>query len=59
MKKIFFLAAILLLTTAAFAETMPASDARVTYIGRTWVEGNDVSFDWTATYFRLSFSGKS
>ena len=59
MKKIFFLAAAMLLTITAFAEIMPASDSRVTYVGRTLVEGNDVSFDWTATYFRLSFSGKA
>ncbi len=59
MKKIFFLAALLLLTFTAFAETIPASDSRVTYVGRTLVEGTDVSFDWTATYFRLSFSGRS
>ena len=59
MKKIFFLAAAMLLTITAFAEVMPASDSRVTYVGRTLVEGNDVSFDWTATYFRLSFSGKA
>ena len=59
MKKIFFLAALLLLTIAAFAETIPANDSRVTYVGRTLVEGTDVSFDWTATYFRLSFSGRS
>ena len=59
MKKIFFLAAMLLLTIAAFAETIPANDTRVTYVGRTLVEGTDVSFDWTATYFRLSFSGRS
>ena len=59
MKKIFFFAAMLLLTITAFAETMPASDSRVTYVGRTLVEGNNVSFDWTATYFRLAFSGKS
>ena len=59
MKKFLFLAAAMLLTTAAIAETMPANDARVTYVGRTLVEGTDVSFDWTATYFRIAFSGKS
>ena len=59
MKKIFFLAALLLLTFTAFAETIPANDSRITYVGRTLVEGTDVSFDWTATYFRLSFSGRS
>ena len=57
MKKLLFLAATMLLTIAAFAETMPANDSRVTYVGRTLVEGTDVSFDWTATYFRIAFSG--
>ena len=32
----------------AFAEVIPANDSRVTYVGRTMVEGTDVSFDWTA-----------
>ena len=59
MKKIFFLAAAMLLTITAFAEVIPANDSRVTYVGRTWVDGSDVSFDWTATYFRLAFSGKA
>ena len=49
----------MLLTFTAFAETIPANDSRVTYVGRTLVEGTDVSFDWTATYFRIAFSGKS
>ena len=59
MKKFFLLAAAMLLTIAASAEVIPANDSRVTYVGRTLVEGTDVSFDWTATYFRIVFSGKS
>ena len=59
MKKILFLAVAILLTMSSFAETIPANDSRVTYVGRTWVDGTDVSFDWTATYFRVVFSGKS
>ena len=59
MKKILFLAAAMLLTMSTFAETIPANDSRITYVGRTLVEGTDVSFDWTATYFRIAFSGKS
>ena len=58
MKKILFLAASMLLTINVFAEVIPANDSRVTYVGRTLVEGNDVSFDWTAVYFRLAFTGK-
>lgn len=63
MKKILFLAIIAfhfsLFSSQLMAETMPASDSRVTYVGRTLVEGTDVSYDWTGVYFRLSFSGKS
>ena len=61
MKKILFLAVCLIALSplSLLAETMPASDSRVTYVGRTLVEGTDVSFDWTATYFRLAFTGKS
>ena len=59
MKKFFLLAAAALLTLAASAEVIPASDSRVTYVGRTQVIDNNVSFDWTATYFRIAFSGTS
>ena len=61
MKKIIFLAFCLITLSplCLMAETMPASDSRVTYVGRTLVEGTDVSYDWTGVYFRLSFSGKS
>lgn len=45
MKKIFFLAVAMLLTINLMAETIPANDSRITYVGRTWVEGTDVSFD--------------
>lgn len=59
MKKFFILAAVSLLTLSLSAETIPANDSRVVYVGRTAVTGTDVSFDWTATYFRLAFSGQS
>ena len=59
MKKFFLLAAVALLTLAASAEVIPASDSLVTYVGRTQVIDNNVSFDWTATYFRITFSGTS
>ena len=61
MKKILFLAfcLIALSTLRLNAEVIPANDSRVTYVGRTLVEGTDVSFDWTGVYFRLAFSGKS
>ena len=62
MKKIFFSAILCLLTLSPLclkAETIPASDTRLTFVGRTLVEGTDVSFDWTAVYCRIAFSGKS
>lgn len=40
------------------ANRFPASDSRVVYVGRTQVNGSDVSFDWTATYVRIRFVGK-
>lgn len=56
-----FLAAALL-ASAAFAagaaeRSFPASDGRVTWVGRTLVSDGAVSFDWSATYARISFSG--
>lgn len=59
MKKILFLAATLLMTLTVMAERIPASDSRVTFVGRTMVEDTDVSFDWTGVYFRIAFTGKS
>ena len=35
----------------------PASDARIEFTGRTLVEGNDVTYDWSGVYFRVKFSG--
>ncbi len=35
----------------------PASDSRIEYTGRTLVEGNDVSYDWSGVYFRVKFNG--
>ena len=62
MKKIIFSAIFCLLALSPLrlmAETIPATDTRVTFVGRTAVEGTSVSFDWTATYFRVAFSGNS
>ena len=62
MKKIIFSALIGLIALSPLrlkAETIPATDSRVTFVGRTAVDGTSVSFDWTATYFRVAFSGKS
>ena len=35
----------------------PASDSRIEYTGRVLVEGSDVSYDWSGTYFRVKFNG--
>jgi hypothetical protein len=62
MKKIFFSAILCLLVLSPLclkAETIPASDTRITFVGRTLVDSTDVSFDWTAVYCRIAFSGKS
>lgn len=39
------------------ARTTPASDPRITFVGRTVTEGGDVSFDWSGVYARVSFQG--
>jgi len=45
-------------TQSIYAQTgVHATDSRITYVGRTWQEGTSVSFDWTATYVRLRFTG--
>ena len=35
----------------------PASDSRIEYTGRTLVDGNEVSYDWSGVYFRVKFNG--
>lgn len=37
--------------------TTPASDSRITWVGRTLKTGSDVSFDWSGVYARISFEG--
>ena len=61
MKKNLFLALCLIALSPLClkAETIPATDNRIVFVGRTAVEGTQVSFDWTATYFRIAFSGQS
>ena len=61
MKKSLFLALCLIAFSSLrlMAETIPATDSRITFVGRTAVQGTSVSFDWTATYFRIAFSGQS
>ena len=51
---------LLFLSFMAYAADIvtPASDPRITIVGRKLVEGGDVSFDWTGVYARISFEGK-
>ena len=35
----------------------PASDSRIEYTGRTLVNGDEVSYDWSGVYFRVKFNG--
>lgn len=41
------------------AETISATDSRVTFVGRSVVENGSHRFDWPSTYFRVAFTGKS
>lgn len=41
------------------ATTIPASDSRITYVGRTLAKDGNVSFDWSATYVKVKFTGKT
>lgn len=54
-----FLVAMVLLTSNIMAETIAATDSRVTFVGRAKVEDGSLRFDWPATYFRVAFTGKS
>jgi hypothetical protein len=63
MKNIAILISTLLISAAAMSakpkvmtET-PASDPRIEYTGRTLVNGNEVSYDWSGVYFRVKFNG--
>lgn len=49
----------LLASVLCYAETISASDERVSWIGRTEVVDGAVSFDWSATTLRLRFNGSS
>jgi lysophospholipase L1-like esterase len=39
------------------AGEFPASDARITWVGRTAAQGGDVSFDWSGVYAIVEFYG--
>lgn len=58
MKKLTILLTILALTLNIQARTnTPASDSRITYVGRTLKTSEGVSFDWSSTYAKISFTG--
>lgn len=60
MNKTILTAALMLLGGFSLtAETIDASDSRVSYIGRTLADDGKVSFDWSATTLRLRFTGSS
>ncbi len=58
MKKILSLLLVLVGSMSMMAETIPADDPRVVFIGRTQVLDHSVRFDWSATYLRVAFTGK-
>lgn len=65
MKKIISALVVALAVPCAFAavkkapETVtPASDSRITYVGRTLVAGDNVSFDWSGIYAKVKFEGR-
>ena len=37
--------------------SFPASDAKITFVGRTFKDGPAVSFDWSGVYARIRFTG--
>ena len=60
MKKITLtILAVLLSVYVGKAESIKASDSRISYVGRTVVESGSVSFDWSATTIRLRFKGST
>ncbi len=50
---------ILLVCCCAYGAVIPATDSKVTYIGRTLAEDTTVSFDWSGTLMIVKFKGTS
>ena len=62
MKRIILLSimsAFLLFPSLGLCETIPASDSKVTYIGRVLRNGPETTFDWTGNYLKVRFQGLS
>ena len=57
MKRILLGLACALCALCVHAKQFAASDSKITYVGRTMVNGNQVSFDYSATYARIAFTG--
>ena len=58
MNRLLLTVSALLLAAPVFPDvTVPASDSRITYVGRTLTEADDVSFDWSSVYAKISFQG--
>ena len=41
------------------AETISATDSRITFVGRAMVQDDAYRFDFPSTYFRVAFTGKT
>ena len=56
---LFTFMAALTVSVAVYAARVstPAQDGKITYIGRTLAADGEVSFDWSATYAKISFQG--
>ena len=63
MKRIFIALAVVMMAYSVSAKTplkeisTPASDSRITFVGRTLTEDNKVSFDWSGVYAKVTFKG--
>ena len=59
-KSFFFLLTIIALSPLRLmAETVAATDSRITFVGRSVVEDGSYRFDFPSTYFRVAFTGKT
>ena len=61
MKKLIFLALCLVALSPLrlVAETIPATNSRLTFVGRAMESNGALTFDFPASYFRVAFTGKS
>ena len=58
MRKFYFIILCAMCAMCVQARTMyKADDSRITYVGRTLTNADGVSFDYSATYARLTFTG--